>query len=143
MKEFTRHKIITDLDVGEFKRTQDLRSLPLVARQLIKYRIFELRKLKWKDRQIAMALGIKIKAVVATMYKFRHFDREFEDFRANNGLVSKFGYQDLSRMMNHQELQNSSSLTLFERVHRLKEKYDISISAYTLRLLYNRAGIFY
>ena len=91
---------ITEFNVEEFIRDQDIRKLPLVLRQFIKCRVFVLHKLKFRAKLIALALGIKVKAVTSTIYKSSHFDRQLEDFRANNGRSSKHTYLDLARMLN-------------------------------------------
>ena len=114
-----------------------------MLRKFVKFRILELRRLKWRATDIASALGCKVSSVSTAVFKFNHYDRLYEDFRATNGKQSRYTYQDKAVMMNHAELQASSTLTLQERSHRLKEKYGITISPCWLRDLYKRAGISY
>ena len=56
-----------------------------MLRKFVKFRILELRRLKWRAVDIASALGCKVSSVSTAVFKFNHYDRLYEDFRATNG----------------------------------------------------------
>ena len=75
---------VVDFDIHAFAQDPDLRKLPWVLRKFIKYRIMELRAARWKEKEIAAALGVTQRAVANARFKYLRYDRLYEDMRILN-----------------------------------------------------------
>ena len=96
---------VIDFDLASFAKDPDLRKMPWAIRKYIKYRVMELRAAKWREKEIAMALGITARAVSNTMLTYLRYDRLYEDMRMiNPGRPSRFKHKQLSTIMSPEEL---------------------------------------